>query len=270
VARELYAFDYGILRDTAHRPWAMPAGPWVMTQSWHQLLFAHWAVPPALIARHVPPGLQLDLFEGRAWIGVVPFFMSNVMPRGFRWLRGLSTFAELNVRTYVTASSSAGERKPGVFFFSLDAVSPLAVAVARRFFHLPYYHAAIDIEETPAAGLGAGAVITYDCRRIAAIGEPPARFAARYWPVGSPFQAMPGTLDYFLTERYCLYTTRRGTPIRMDIHHRPWPLQRAEAKIDVETMAAAGGVPHGSETPVLHFAKRIDVVAWPPRLVTPT
>ena len=193
--------------------------------------------------------------------------MSNVMPRGFRWLRGLSTFAELNVRTYVTAAT--GDRKPGVFFFSLDAVSPLAVAVARRFFHLPYYHAAIDLEETAAPRVStAGAVISYDCRRIAAIGEPPARFAARYWPVGSPFQAIPGTLDYFLTERYCLYTTRRGTPIRVEIHHRPWPLQRAEAKIDVETMTAAGGVPHGSETPVLHYAKRIDVVAWPPRRLT--
>ena len=92
----------------------------------------------------------------------------------------------------------------------------------------------------------------------------------RYWPTGSPFQAAPGTLDYFLTERYCLYTTRRGTPIRVEIHHRPWPLQRAEAAMSVETMTAAGGVPHGSETPVLHFAKRIDVVAWPPRAVDVT
>lgn len=263
-------FDYGILQDTAHRPWPMPDGPWVMTQSWHQLLFAHWAVPPSLIAGKLPPGLHPDLFEGRAWIGVVPFFMSNVMPRGFRWLRGLSTFGELNVRTYVTAAT--GDRKPGVFFFSLDAVSPLAVAVARRFFHLPYYQAAIDITETPATSVDAGAVISYDCRRIAAIGEPPARFAARYWPVGSPFQAVPGTLDYFLTERYCLYTTRpdktrHSTPIRVDIHHRPWPLQRANAQIDVETMTEAGGVPHGSETPVLHFARKIDVVAWPPRKV---
>jgi uncharacterized protein len=263
-----YTFDYDLLRDTAHRPWPMPSGPWVMTQSWHHLLFAHWAVPPALIADKLPPGLELDLFEGRAWIAVVPFFMSNVMPRGFRWLRGLSTFAELNVRTYVTAKTGDGDRKPGVFFFSLDAVSPLAVAVARRYFHLPYYLAAIDIEETPAAQAGTTPVISYDCRRTAAIGEPPARFTARYWPTTSPFQAQPGTLDYFLTERYCLYTTRRGTPIRVEIHHRPWPLQRAEAQIDVETMTAAGGVPHGSETPVLHFAKRIDVVAWPPRVVT--
>jgi uncharacterized protein len=257
VARD---FDYGIVRDTAHRPWPMPRGPWMMTQSWNHLLFAHWAVPPALIADKLPPGLELDLFEGRAWIAVVPFWMSNVMPRGLRWLGGggLSTFAELNVRTYVTAT--AGPRKPGVFFFSLDAVNPLAVAVARRFFHLPYYHAEIDTE--------AAAVISYDCRRQPEISQPPARFVARYWPVGSPFKAEPGTLDYFLTERYCLYTTRRGAPIRVEIHHRPWPLQRANAEIDVETMTAAGGVPHGSETPVLHFAKRIDVVAWPPRAVT--
>lgn len=261
VASDLFTFDYGLLQDTAHRPWPMPRGPWVMTQSWHQLLFAHWAVPPDLIARHLPPGLQLDLFDGRAYIAVVPFFMSNVQARGLRWLRGLSTFAELNVRIYVTAA--AGERKPGVFFFSLDAVSPLAVAVAKRFFHLPYYHAAIEIDD-------ANEVIAYDCRRITAAGEPAARFSARYWPVGSPFQAVPGTLDHFLTERYCLYTSHRGRPIRMEIHHRPWPLQRAEATIDAETMTAAGGVPHGSEPPILHFAKRIDVVAWPPRVVTAT
>ena len=110
-------FDFGILQDTAHRPWPMPQGPWVMTQSWNDLLFAHWAVPPSLIAAKLPPGLELDLFDGRAWIAVVPFWMSNVTPRGVPPLPGLSTFPELNVRTYVTV----GGKRPGVFFFSLDA-----------------------------------------------------------------------------------------------------------------------------------------------------
>jgi uncharacterized protein len=253
-------FDYSLLNDTAHRPWPMPAGPWFMTQSWNDLLFAHWAVAPSLIAPHLPSGLELDLFDGRAWIGVVPFWMSNVVPRGVPPVPGLSTFPELNVRTYVTAG---GRRRPGVYFYSLDATNPIAVAGARGLFNLPYYWSSIRTTTQP----GPSGVVSYDCDRPATR-EPRARFVARYWPTSSVFHATPGTFDYFLTERYCLYTTRAGRPVTMDIHHRPWPLQRAEAEISVNTMAAAGGVPHGSETPVLHFAKRIDVVAWLPRSVT--
>jgi uncharacterized protein len=253
-------FDFGIVQDTAHRPWPMPTGPWVMTQSWHDLLFAHWAVPPSLVGATLPRGLELDLFDGRAWIGVVPFWMSNVSPRGVPLLRGLSTFPELNVRTYVTVGGRAG-----VYFYSLDATNPIAVAGARAIFNLPYYWSSMRTSVEPDAhGVG---VVRYESDRPASR-EPRARFVARYWPVESPFNARKGTLDYFLTERYCLYTARDGKPVTVDIHHRPWPLQRAEAEISVNTMAAAAGVPHGSETPVLHFAKRIDVVAWPPRAVT--
>jgi uncharacterized protein len=258
VARD---FDYRLLNDTGHRPWPLPQGPWFMTQSWNDLLFAHWAVPPSLVAAKLPSGIELDLFDGRAWIAVVPFWMSNVVPRGVPPFRPLSTFPELNVRTYVTV----GGKRPGVFFFSLDATNPLAVAGARAFFNLPYYWSTIRTRTEPGAG-AAGDVVHYDCDRPASR-EPRARFVAKYWPTSPPFHATPGTFDYFLTERYCLYTTRAGQPITVEIHHKPWPLQRAEAEISVNTMAAAGGVPHGSETPVLHFAKRIDVVAWPPRNV---
>jgi uncharacterized protein YqjF (DUF2071 family) len=252
-------FDFGIVQDTAHRPWPMPAGPWIMTQSWHDLLFAHWAVPAPLIAAKLPSGLELDLFDGRAWIGVVPFWMSNVSPRGVPPLPGVSTFPELNVRTYVTVD---GRR--GVYFFSLDADNPLAVAGARALFGLPYYWASMRTRVEPGAGAGGVGVVHYESDRPASR-EPRARFVARYWPVGPCFNAQPGTLEYFLTERYCLYTTRGGQPMTVDIHHRPWPLLRADADIQVNTMAEAAGVPHGSETPVLHFVKRLDVVAWPPR-----
>jgi uncharacterized protein len=254
-------FDFGIVQDTAHRPWPMPAGPWIMTQSWHDLLFAHWAVAASLIAAKLPPGLELDLFDGRAWIGVVPFWMSNVTPRGVSPLPWVSTFPELNVRTYVTVGG-----RPGVYFFSLDADNPLAVAAARALFNLPYYWASMRTRVEPGAGPGGVGVVHYESDRPASR-EPRARFIGKYWPVGPCFNAQPGTLDYFLTERYCLYTTRGGQVLTVDIHHRPWPLQRADAEIQVNTMAAAAGVPHGSETPVLHFVKRLDVVAWPPRPV---
>ena len=127
VARD---FDFGILQDTAHRPWPMPQGPWFMTQSWNDLLFAHWAVPPSLIAATASTGHRAGLFDGRAWISVVPFWMSNVTPRGVPPMPWMSTFPELNVRTYVTV----GGKRPGVYFFSLDATNPIAVAGGARGF----------------------------------------------------------------------------------------------------------------------------------------
>lgn len=244
-------FDYDILEVTSHRPWPLPGSPWIMTQSWHDLLFAHWPVDAGLLRAAVPSVFPLDLHEGRAWLGVVPFHMTNVAPRGVPALPWLSAFPELNVRTYVTV-----EGKPGVWFLSLDASNALAVRGARRFFHLPYFSAAMQVE--PQDGW-----IAYTSRRVDAHGAP-AQFAGRYRPAGRVQKAVPGTLEHFLTERYCLYTTdRRGVPYRLEIHHPPWPLQQAELEIPVNTMAEAAGIPLPPEAPLLHFARRQDIVAWP-------
>src|SRR5262249_15400018 len=132
-------FDRGVPADVAHRPWPLPGGPWVLTQTWNDLLFAHWRVAKDRLAALVPPALELDLFDGQAWIGIVPFQMTNVAPRGVPALPWVSEFAELNVRTYVRVRDA-----PGVYFFSLDAASAVAVKVARTLFHLPYYLAAMD------------------------------------------------------------------------------------------------------------------------------
>src|SRR5688572_24482592 len=115
-----------VLRESGHRPWPMPARPWVMTQTWHHLLFAHWRVDVGRLRAHVPSPFDIDLFEGDAWLGVVPFDMTGVRLRGLPPLPLLSAFPELNVRTYVTVQG-----KPGVFFFSLDAGSTVAVRAAR-------------------------------------------------------------------------------------------------------------------------------------------
>src|SRR5215471_8036474 len=125
-----------ILRHTAHRPFPLPESPWIMVQIWHDLLFAHWPVPPEALRPLVPPELPIDIFEGKGWIAVAPFHMSGVRPRGIPPLPGLSRFPELNVRTYTTLDG-----KPGVFFFSLDAANLPAVRAARAFYHLPYFHA---------------------------------------------------------------------------------------------------------------------------------
>jgi uncharacterized protein YqjF (DUF2071 family) len=192
--------------------------------------------------------MPLDVFDGRAWIGVIPFHMTNVGPRGLPPLPGLSAFPELNVRTYVTLGG-----KPGVYFFSLDAASTLAVVGARTMFHLPYYRAAMAVH--------AGARrVTYRSVRRSPIR---AQFAATYEPIGPVSHAQPGTIEHFLTERYCLYTTTRsGEPRRVDIHHRPWPLQPADTQIAVNTMTSAAGITIPADPPLLHFAKRMDVLTW--------
>ena len=236
-----------LLAHTAHRPWPLPDRPWLMTQTWHDLLFAHWPLHPEALRSRVPASLTLDVFDGRTWIGVIPFHMTNVGPRGASSLVG-SAFPELNVRTYVTLDD-----KPGVYFFSLDAASTLAVIGARTAFHLPYYRAEMAVH------IGTRQVTYRSVRRSAA----PAQFAATYEPVGPVAHPRPGTLEYFLTERYCLYTTTRsGEPRRLEIHHPQWPLQTASAQIAVNTMVTAAGMTLPASAPLLHFAKRMDVLTW--------
>jgi uncharacterized protein len=247
-------FNRAILTDVAHRPWPMPAPPWVMTQTWTNLLFAHWPVDAAAIRAKVPSEFELDLFDGQAWLAVVPFYMSNVGPRALPALPFASEFEELNVRTYVRV----GDR-PGVYFFSLDAASAFAVTTARTLLNLPYFSA------TMTMGLR-GDEVEYDSRRGE---EPAASFTARYRPIGAPVAPTPGTLEYFLTERYCLYhVDGRGRPYRLEIHHPVWPLQVAEATIERNSMASAAGFDLPDRPPVLHFAKRQDVVAWAPTNLT--
>lgn len=246
---------HGILHNTAHRPWPLPARPWVMTQSWHNLLFAHWPVAVEALRPHVPAALPIDTYKGNAWLGVVPFYMTNVRPRFTPALPGLSAFAELNVRTYVIL-----DRKPGVWFFSLDAANPLAVAAARLWFGLPYFRASMNCEEM-------GGDIRYHSERTHS-GAPAAVLQASYKPTGEVFEPQPGTLEYFLTERYCLYAARPGGKIyRGEIHHPPWHLQKAEGDFAENSMAAAAGITLPNQEPLLHFARRQDMVAWAPQRV---
>jgi uncharacterized protein len=244
-------FNRAILADVAHRPWALPAGPWVMTQTWHDLLFAHWPVDARTLREKVPSEFELDLFNGAGWLGVVPFHMTNVAPRGVPALPWMSEFPELNVRTCVRVDD-----RPGVYFFSLDAGSTLAVQAARTLLNLPYYSASMAVRPT-------GGSLEYGSRRKDSASE--ASLSVRYRPVGARFQAADRTLEYFLTERYCLYNlNHRGAPYRLEIHHPPWPLQPADAQFTRNTMADAAGLLLPDVKPLLHFSKRQDMVAWAP------
>jgi uncharacterized protein YqjF (DUF2071 family) len=243
-----------VLNHTAHRPWPMPDAPWLMTQSWHDLLFAHWPVDARMLRERLPPGLPLDLYEGQAWVGVVPFDMTNVAPRFVPALPGISAFPELNVRTYVTVDG-----KPGVYFFSLDAENSVAVTLARTLLKLPYFTASMDVTRDDGW-------VDYWSERHAEADTPAAEFEGRYRPIGPVQHAEPGTLEYFLTERYCLYNVDdKFEAYRLDIHHPPWPLQAAEATITLNTMADAAGIRLPSMAPLLHFSKRQDMVAWAPQ-----
>lgn len=222
-----------------------------MGQSWLDLLFAHWPVDPDVLRPLVPADLDLDLDRrgGRAWIAVTPFEVAGLRLRGLPPVPYASRFPELNVRTYVTVDG-----RPGIFFVSLDAARLLAVTGARTLYRLPYFHARMTIERT-------GDGVLYRSTRRSPDGR---SFVARYRPTGRAAEPETGSLEAFLVERYCLYTVDRGRVLRAEIHHAPWVLRPAEARIEVNTMLPVS-VP--VEPPLLHLAARQDVVIWPPRRV---
>jgi len=239
----------GSLRETAHRPWPLPEGSWVMAQTCEQQLFVHWRVDVAALRPHVPDKLSIDRFDGSAWLGLTPFVVSGLRGRGMFPLPLLSSFRELNVRTYVTFDD-----RPGIWFFSLDASSQLAVEAARRLYRLPFYRARISLQRS-------GDRILYECVR-----HEGKAFSGAYAPGSDIVRAQPGTPEHFLTERYCLYAEERGRLFRAEIHHRPWPLRAAEGRIDLNTMPPEDVVLEGE--PLLHFSGRQDVVLWPLREVS--
>ena len=248
--------DLGITRqrrtlaETAHRPWALPDAPWIMGQTWEQLLFAHWRVPAEALRRVIPPQLEVDLHEGEAWLGVTPFVVRNLRMRGTPPPPVVSYFPEINVRTYVR---HRGE-KPGIWFFSLDTARMSGVLAARRGYRLPYFRASMSVRVR-------GDRVAFESRRTQRDG-PPATFRAEYGAAGPPLPVRDGSLERWLAERYCLYTLDAEQRVhRGDIHHPPWPLLPAIARIEENTMARQIGIELEGD-PLLHLAPRQDVLFW--------
>jgi uncharacterized protein YqjF (DUF2071 family) len=246
-----------------HRPYPLPKPPHRLTQRWNDLLFAHWPIAPAAMRPLVPAALDLDLFDGFAWAGVVPFWMDRVRTRSLGThtfsVPSVESFPELNLRTYVR-SRVTGLR--GVFFFSLDAASLLAVLGARTLFHLPYFYARMHRETR--IGPDGRATVDYTSHRL--FTRSPVRFDAAYRSLGAPVApSQPGSLEHFLTERYCLFTPRgRGIAVG-HIHHLPWPLEPAEADIRRNDIPAVHGIVLPTRAPILHFARELEVYLWPIR-----
>jgi uncharacterized protein YqjF (DUF2071 family) len=235
------------------------SGRMVMRQSWRDLLFLHWPIDPAEIQRMLPDGLTVDLFEGRAYIGLVPFSMRNVRPVGVPAVPYLSHFHEINVRTYVHRDG----RDPGVYFFSLDAANRIAVLIARLAWGLPYFNADIRLRRE-------GDQIAYESRRRPGWGATAAaRSSVRYAPAGIPGPAAHGTLDHFLVERYLLYAGVAGALRIGQVHHTPYPLQGATLSALTDTLVASAGIKlpvgAGSSPPLVHYASGVDVEIYPLR-----
>ncbi len=221
---------------------------------WHELLFLHWRVPAPALQAQLPRGVELETFDGSAWLGVVPFRMVDTR---FRWLPRLPTahtFPELNLRSYVRV----GDRS-GVWFWSLDAASRLVVEGARLGFGLPYLRARMQCERI-------GDEVRYRSERTDRRG-PLATFVGRWRPAG-PFEpAVVGSLEHWLCERYCLFAQRRGRLVIGEIAHPPWRLAKAEVHLDVCDMVRLVGVTL-DEAPVSALAAApLEVVAWSPRVV---
>lgn len=257
-AAELFALTAGRalepdrLPPADHRPWPIPDQPWIMAQTWEDLAFLHWPVPRATLQTLLPATVAVDTFHGSAWLGITPFRLTGLRPRGLPAIPGVSTFPEINVRTYATV-----EGRPGVVFFSLDADSALAVATARLLYLLPYFRA-------QSSAVRERGRVRFESRRPPPV-SPPAEIVVEYGPSGDVTRAPTDSLEWWLTERYCLYAfDAHGALYRAEVHHQPWPLQPAVVAIRENTMARPLGL-HLPDTPLLaHFAARLDVWVWAP------
>ena len=234
-----------------------PDMPVVMHQNWHHLLFLHWEVPAEELQKLIAPELTIDTFEGKAYVGLVPFTLTGVRPVMAPPLPWISNFHEINVRTYVHLRG----RDPGIWFFSLDASSTLAVAAARAAYKLPYFHSNIEFtasnDPLPA--------VSFDGKRDDPSGARPANARIRYTPMeGIVTRASPGTIDHFLVERYILYTTDKEHHLhRARVHHLPYPIQRADVLECDETLIWAAGIRRSRDNPLRHYAREVNVKVYP-------
>ncbi len=244
--------------DTIDRvtPTLRPDGAVVMHQNWHHLLFLHWEIPPEELQRLVPSELTIDTFEGKGYVGLVPFTLTGVRPLLTPSLPWISNFHEVNVRTYVHRDG----RDPGIWFFSLDASSALAVAAARVAYKLPYLHSHIEFfasnEPTPT--------IDFTAHRDDARGATPANAHVHYRPMeGIVTRAAAGTIEHFLIERYILYTVNDHHRLhRARVHHQPYPIQRAEVFDLEETLVGAAGIRRPESHPLRHYASEVNVKVY--------
>jgi uncharacterized protein YqjF (DUF2071 family) len=238
------------LQTIEHRPWPLPRSKWTWRQSWLDLAFIHYRASAQSLQQRLPEGVQLETFNGSAWLGLVPFRMSGVMRRPLPDLPGFSEFPEINLRTYVSVDG-----RSGVWFFSLDA-APLPVVLGGKYVYgLPYHHAKIQLTQTDHA------FQMHSNRKDV-------EFHASYRPQGDVYRAEPGTFEHWATERYCLYAApKNGKLSRVDVHHAPWPIQRANVQITRNDILNAAQLTPCDPVPICHFSPGVQVVSYRPTYI---
>lgn len=245
----------GILQNTLHSSHSIPVGRWIMTQTWHNLLFAHWPVESGALYPLIPAELELDTFEGQAWFGIIPFRLSHVRLNSMPRMPLVSYFSEINVRTYVLHDGI-----PGVFFLSMDTDNRFTTALARPWFHLPYYNAHVRMARVR---MRTSASICFSSQRTSRCASP-AAFCGCYSPTSAVYRSEPGSLESWLTERYCYFSPgSRGRLYRCDIHHDSWPLQKASLHTLSNTMALSHNISLPEREPLLHYCHKLKAYIWP-------
>jgi hypothetical protein len=246
----------------SQKPRPLPAGRWAITQRWNDLLLAHWPVPEATMARLLPDWLEVDTFQGSAWLGIAPFWLDRIKIRGVPPIPGMLSFPDLNLRTYVRDQYTG---TPGVYCFSLDASNLFAIAVARAIYHLPYHWAEMRFEQRSEREFA-----FYSRRRFS---EQDVIFRARYRGLGPTSRTAAhwgGSFEYFMTDRFCVFSSNRaGQPIRANLHYVSWPLEDAEAEIERNDLPSSIGIKLPNIAPVLHYSRRLAVYVWPTELARP-
>jgi hypothetical protein len=254
-----------LLYSVEHRPWLPPDGPWLFSQRWNDVLFAHFPVDPPTLRKLVPAEMNLDLYDGCAWLTISPGSVSHLRPRGVPPLPSFSSFPRLIVRTYVTMND-----KPGVYFLSADAAHLSAVWLARLWFRMEFWHAAIRMGgATVNVHRPADHAIHFFSRRIhgpAGITSP-ASLDVSYLPEGASEYARSHSLDAFLIERFCVYTRDRRNCYRIEIHRQPWPLQQVSVEFRGNSMAAPFGLELPSQPALCHFSRSQKMLLWAPERV---
>jgi uncharacterized protein len=258
-----------LLYSVEHRPWLPPDSQWLFSQSWSDVLFAHFAIDPSVLRRMVPEPLTLDLYDGAAWLTISPFYTSYLRPSGVPPLPVLSFFPQVSVRTYVTLMDRAGEHKPGIFYFSVDAANLASVWLARMLLRMPCWHAKMTMQTAGAAHSSGEKAIRFRSSRLhgPAAFSGAASFEAVYAPRGEVWHARRGSLDEFLAERYCAYAWSRRKVYRVEIHHQPWPLQRAEAEIASNSLGEPLGLLLLGRPDLCHFSRSNKLLTWAPQRV---
>jgi len=256
------------LRRVGHRPFPLPSSRWTLGQTWEHVLWAHWRVPLDELRTAVPDELEIEEYGGTAWLGMVFFRVRALRPRGGLPLPGISSFLQLNIRTYVRGPDGL----PGVWFFTIDASSRLAALGVRRLYHVPAFHSRMTLDfgagstggqaagarriDSAAGGGAGGDWHEAECVRM---GEAGRVFSGRYRAAGDGFHAEPGSLEWFLTERYRLF----ARDSRAEMHHDQWLLCPAEAEIELTSIAPF----ELSGQPLCHLSARQDALIWPPEPV---